>query len=70
MFQCEMKKTLRIVKIERCYSEAARFQVAASMAARTAAAAVELPGMMSGERWAEGEAGGGHHPACWGKEGV
>ncbi len=36
-----------------------------SMAARTAAA-----GMMSGAWWAEGEAGGGHHPACWGKEGV
>ncbi len=73
MFQCEMKKTLRIVKIERCYSEAALFRVPAmahwSMAARTAAAAVELPGMMSGEWWAEGRRGVDTTLRGWGRRG-
>lgn len=40
------------------------------MAARTAAAAVELPGMMLDARRVEGEEGDGRPAACWEKEGV
>lgn len=37
------------------------------MAARTAVAAAELPGMMLGVRWVEGEVVAARQHACWGK---